>query len=1540
MTGVNIKIRADSRQATAEMGKLSRSISNIDKQAKSVTSTFQKLAIGLTAAFAAGGVTRGIVRASDAMTNMGNRVNLVTRDMAKTNAVMKELFSIAARSRSDVGAAADTFSRFGLALKDQNKPLKELLVVTEAVQKAGVISGSSSESAKAAIVQLGQGLASGQLRGQELNSVLEQMPRLAQAIAEGMGIPFGKLRESAMAGLVTAEAVYDAIIKGAQDIDDEYLLLKATVGGLSTVFKNEFTRAISEMDKVLGISSDIKKGILLATNAVRSFGENIGTWALIVDTQLLLLSGRIRFFVEDTKTFLGDLFTGNIDGEQLANNLLGSLDRLKDKVVKKIADINASIRNFFKKPPKYDEFGDVLTVQPIDVSQGFIKGFDAAILAVTSFVTTIKDLFWGLWSAIVGNSLWTGIFDINHEHNGAAAIGNTGSWGKGLIAAKEYIESWVKTLKRVFSNLHKSITTTWKALVGYVNTLSFEDITMDSLSAGFDSAIEKMKDAWGNFRKFLTTKTVETPGGLEEVDTNLKIGLDTISLKWGETVENMKTRWDSFYAYLMTTQVNTPAGLQTVDSDFAITIDKISKEWNTTVENLETRWDSFYSYLTVKEINTPAGLQTVETKFGETLRRMRESYGTFSESLPPLENLALTKTIQTPGGEETVDTPLYANAKAAIKRARELLEDSPLVIGIELLGRNLYKNLGNIRDTIIEFFDGNKNIMAAAIAVGFSVALKAKLNEKFGKMLLRGGIITAVIAAAGSLGNEPRFVEAAKSVAQGLGEAIRKVLEGGEGDFVGSIGRGLITLAKELGKSFIDGLFPTSTIASFDPFGDAIEIKNPQFDEFGDEVRNTLLDNIAGVFVGLAAALLISPKIVMFMSKLALGMSMKIGRAFLGAKSVGFIRDGISVGLIRSGKLASRSKTFRTGFENIGISAGKAMRGGMLAANAATMGLIAQQMTAAFIPEDSLGGAGEALDGAAAGLVIGAQLGSVIPGVGTAIGAAVGAAVGLGFDISNNPELRAKIAEMGVAVKDFFVNGWESAKATIAEGFESIFHGLFPEWLKGLVGAGNENTRSEFGDAIGKVNSGEDPEGKALLAKVRNSSQAMVDALDPASRAFIEQIAKVDNNTAVLEKLEKAVGNTATAIQKSADGFSKMIEARLYVGANQDSTFRKQDFITRATGGAVNGPGTGTSDDIPAMLSNGEFVMQQSAVQKFGPGFMAKINAGIMPIGRSDGGLAGQIEQVREAREVALARGDNIGNLQASKLLTQLRKLTNASESQLAVLEDINASDEDKATVVGDLSKNKARAELAESYAEAFKNDFKASLSTLLKTGDFKGFVHGLLDSFTSKVIDSFVDGFTDSLFEGLTGKGGWLTKLFAGSNAFGDSIGEKTTSAVSSSIAKQDGAQGGIMSSITGFFGKMFEGIKGIFSGGAGAGGGNLLSGLLGSGGGGGIFSALTGGTFGAFLGFSQGGTVPNIPGSQAGKDSVPAMLMPGEVVLSKNQLSNMHANGGNGQSTQSFNINVQGDVSRQTRAEIVKMMPQIAGGVNAQNKENNYRR
>jgi hypothetical protein len=43
-------------------------------------------------------------------------------------------------------------------------------------------------------------------------------------------------------------------------------------------------------------------------------------------------------------------------------------------------------------------------------------------------------------------------------------------------------------------------------------------------------------------------------------------------------------------------------------------------------------------------------------------------------------------------------------------------------------------------------------------------------------------------------------------------------------------------------------------------------------------------------------------------------------------------------------------------------------------------------------------------------------------------------------------------------------------------------------------------------------------------------------------------------------------------------------------------------------GGGVSGPGTGTSDSIPAMLSNGEYVIRAASVQAIGVPMLDKIN--------------------------------------------------------------------------------------------------------------------------------------------------------------------------------------------------------------------------------------------------------------------------------------------------------------------------------------------
>src|SRR5690606_14189052 len=132
-----------------------------------------------------------------------------------------------------------------------------LLTVTEAIGNAMAISGGSASAMQAALTQLGQGFASGTLRGEELNSVMEQTPRLARAIADGLGITTGRLREMGKAGELTAEAVLQALESQAAVLAREVEGSATTVAQAWVKLGNAATFAAGELDKASGTTSAV-----------------------------------------------------------------------------------------------------------------------------------------------------------------------------------------------------------------------------------------------------------------------------------------------------------------------------------------------------------------------------------------------------------------------------------------------------------------------------------------------------------------------------------------------------------------------------------------------------------------------------------------------------------------------------------------------------------------------------------------------------------------------------------------------------------------------------------------------------------------------------------------------------------------------------------------------------------------------------------------------------------------------------------------------------------------------------------------------------------------------------------------------------------------------------------------------------------------------------------------------------------------------------------------------------------------------------------
>ena len=126
------------------------------------------------------------------LTDFQNRLRLVVDSEEEVRDVTQELFDIAQRTRVEFGAVSTVYSRTALAARDLGIDQSRLLQFTESVSQALILSGASAQEARGALIQLSQAIASGRLRGDELRSVLEQLPVVAQTIADSLGVTRGE----------------------------------------------------------------------------------------------------------------------------------------------------------------------------------------------------------------------------------------------------------------------------------------------------------------------------------------------------------------------------------------------------------------------------------------------------------------------------------------------------------------------------------------------------------------------------------------------------------------------------------------------------------------------------------------------------------------------------------------------------------------------------------------------------------------------------------------------------------------------------------------------------------------------------------------------------------------------------------------------------------------------------------------------------------------------------------------------------------------------------------------------------------------------------------------------------------------------------------------------------------------------------------------------------------------------------------------------------------------------------------------------------
>ena len=230
----------------------------------------QRLAAAAIGGQLLGGVAGDVAKTADEYSNLASRIRLATGEGTAFDQAFQGVFDVATRTNSSLESTGTLFTRLVQAGKEVNLSNQAALGLTETINQAIQVSGGSAQASDAAIQQLIQGLQGGVLRGEEFNSVMEQAPRLAKALADGLGITTGELRKQAEAGKLTSQVVIGALQGQADVVAREFDKLPPTVGRALQNLSTEWTRYVGQVDQANGISATAARGI----NALAS---NLGT---------------------------------------------------------------------------------------------------------------------------------------------------------------------------------------------------------------------------------------------------------------------------------------------------------------------------------------------------------------------------------------------------------------------------------------------------------------------------------------------------------------------------------------------------------------------------------------------------------------------------------------------------------------------------------------------------------------------------------------------------------------------------------------------------------------------------------------------------------------------------------------------------------------------------------------------------------------------------------------------------------------------------------------------------------------------------------------------------------------------------------------------------------------------------------------------------------------------------------------------------------------------------------------------------------------
>lgn len=202
------------------------------------------------------------------------------------NGALRNVIQIAGNTRQALGPIADLYANITQSARDAGIAQSRIPGIVETVAKAARLSGGSTQSQSAAIVQFNQAFGAGfRGSGQELQSIREQAPRLGRAIAEGLGVTTAELRQLAQDGRLSADLVAKALERSSLQIETEFSRIPRRMGQSLTELGNNLTVFLGQMDEATGATT-------FFANVLHIVATNLNNVAFVAGAALIAFNAR------------------------------------------------------------------------------------------------------------------------------------------------------------------------------------------------------------------------------------------------------------------------------------------------------------------------------------------------------------------------------------------------------------------------------------------------------------------------------------------------------------------------------------------------------------------------------------------------------------------------------------------------------------------------------------------------------------------------------------------------------------------------------------------------------------------------------------------------------------------------------------------------------------------------------------------------------------------------------------------------------------------------------------------------------------------------------------------------------------------------------------------------------------------------------------------------------------------------------------------------------------------------------------------------